>query len=117
MAVERGYLKIYLDRGGYEPFYWQFDEDGTPIDLTATYDDIKIQIREKPTYNSKLIKSLSLSDMTITGTDNDVLQFRLDNNHEGGKYYFDARFKLAGTENWLTLLSGIIIITNNITKV
>ncbi len=119
MAVNRGFAKIPLYRGDYEPFVFTFFSDSaqtTPLDIADIYDEVVLEIRTKPNDQGDLIKRVSLGD-GIEILEVNKLQFDLANTAKGATYFYDMRFRIKETNNWLTLISGTAPSTNNISRI
>lgn len=125
MAVERGLAEYFLYRGDRENYFMEFFTtpnedltDQTAVNLSTTYDEIYLDIRTLPNQDSRRIirKSLTNGDFVIGGAGSNEITFNLKTDEKGGPYYFDMRFRLSGTQSWLTLISGTVLITDNVTK-
>lgn len=121
MAVERAFLKIPVYRGDYEPYLLEFYDStsGTSVkvDVATVYDEIILEVRDRPAQDSRLRKRLTLTDGDFTISDTNIVSFNLNMVVDGGVYYFDLRLRLTGTSKWLTLISGTVVITNSISRI
>lgn len=120
MSVEKGYIKypVYsTDRDfRYLEMYNKVNGVEYKTDVTATFDDILMEVRTGENPKSSLIKRLSLTDGTITVSDTNVLEFDLSVSVPGGIYYYDIRFKQTGNDQYDTYIKGVVVVENNISR-
>ena len=89
----------------------------TPIDLLTVYDDIAVQLRKHNQPKVGLIKSFTLSAGTISIVDTNKIVWDLTLEELAAVFYYDIRFRLIGTDHWVTYVQGKVTITNNKTEV
>lgn len=92
------------------------DSVGDPIDIAAIYDDVILEVRTAQDPNAKRKLNRQLSKETITLQNVNELVVDLTNNIEGGKYFYDVKFKYLGMDKWQTFVSGPFIITDNVSN-
>lgn len=121
MAVEIGNANYNIYRGDYSPQYiemFEGDENTqTPMDVSALFDDIAIQIRKSKSPDKGLIKSLRQSEGTISLSDTNRVSWDFTLTESEGIYWYDIRFKFKDIDRWVTYVEGNVIVTNNVTSV
>jgi hypothetical protein len=119
--MKLGTLNYTIYRGDYSPQYIRMfsgtTEDKSPIDLLTIYDDIAIQIRKHNQPNGGLVKSFRLSAGTLSIIDSNKIVWDLTLEELGATFFYDIRFKLIGTNHWVTYVEGRVTIVNNKTQV
>ena len=117
-----GKLQIYLKQGNTQTIALKFSNklpDGTlePIDLT-TYTAIKMDVKKEVNMNLLPFISWSLNNgLTITGDNDDVLQFTFNQEFTTttqSKWFYDILF--TDNEGKTTLVGGEILVKQLVTR-
>lgn len=120
MSVDKGFLNLHLYRGDFESYELEMTEivngTETDIDIAAVYDEIILQVRTANDPRSTKIIDLRLSTEEITISNTKLLSWSMQTSAEAGTYFFDMTFKLAGGDQYLTLIKGNVIIENDISR-
>jgi hypothetical protein len=111
---KQGVLNINNVQGNYVVVPMQFSTDGTPINLVATYKQIRLEIKTSYNVNIKPFLVLELGDgLEVSGDNNNVLSFVLDDKFwesQTKHWVYDITF-VDQTDRAFTLIKGNI---NNI---
>lgn len=120
MGIERAFMKIPVYRGDDEPYLLEFYDStsgsGVAVDVATVYDEIVMEVRSRPKRDSLRVKRLTLGDGDFVISDTNKVSFNLTLDVEGGVYYYDIRLRLTGTTKWQTLISGTVVVTENISR-
>jgi hypothetical protein len=117
-STKIGYVKLSLIQGNQKTFSFNFANvlpDGTkePLDLSE-YEGVRMDVKSKVDIDIEPLFTFTLgSGLTISGDDNEILSFTLEdefNDTKITKWFFDILF-----DGKLTLLGGEINITNVVT--
>lgn len=118
--MERGNLDYPIYRDDYAPQFLEMYEGdevtNTPIDVLAQFDDILIQIRQNKKPVNSLVKTLQYTAGTIAITDTNKVSWDMTMTSPAGAYWYDIRFKIKGSNNWITYIEGNVLVTNNVSK-
>lgn len=110
MSQQTAILNFNLRQGDYEPFYLLMQsKEGDVVsdtDILATYDDVAMEVRTEMGRGGRLVLRRSLVEGTMIASGNE-LSFTLPV-PEAGRFYHSVGFKLAGTNNWVTFLEGVV---------
>lgn len=92
-------------------------EETQPLNVSA-YSVIKMEVRNAPNAEGTLIDGCSLADgiTVMPEPQQNVVNFDLKEfDHPAGKYYYDVRMQETPESAPLTIVRGVITVTENIT--
>lgn len=121
MAVEKGFIKFICYRKDEELFHLTFeDEAQQAIDLSATFDEVVLEVRENRNTaqnEGQLIKRLSYTENSILFVDTNKMVFDLAASYEGTAAY-DIRFVYSGQslDKPKTLISGVVVYNSDVSN-
>lgn len=109
-APKQGILNINNVQGNYLSVPMEFKSNGTPIDLTQ-FENIKMEIKRNYNVNETAFLTFTVGNgLTISGTDNQVLTFILDEDFwasQNGRWVYDIVFETASGQ-FYTYIKGTI---------
>ena len=92
-------------------------DGGSPVNIAALYDEIVCEVRKGVRSDTDLIKRIALSGGGITITSTNQLNLNLTTTAAAGTYYADVRFRITGTQNWVTLITLTITLRDSTTRI
>jgi hypothetical protein len=109
-------ISVNIRQGAFHIETLTLTDGGSAVDIATDYDAIVCQIRNGNTSDAPLIKSVTLEGGGITITNTNELNLNLTTDFAPGNYKGDIRFRLDGTQNWVTLIAMDVVLTASISR-
>lgn len=110
-------ISVNIRQGAYHVETLTLTDGGSAINIAANYDAIICEMRNGTSSAAPLIKRVTLAGGGITITNTNELNLNLTTDFAPGNYKGDIRFRLTGTQNWVTLIAMDVVITASISRI
>lgn len=109
-------ISVNIRQGAYHVETLTLTDGGSAVDIATDYDEIVCEMRNGNSTAAPLIKRITLSGGGITISNTNDLNLDLTSDFAPGNYKGDIRFRLDGTQNWITLIAMDVVITASISR-